>query len=113
MAHRRITSVPVTEVLGSAFTVRWIDRAGSVLRPPRSSDLTPPDSCFRGYVQNYVYMDRIRDPNHLQAKNKTIRSACNKIYAVACMERNVILIGLSGVTNDARVEAYYVQNYVR
>jgi hypothetical protein len=51
-----------------AFPGRWIGRVDSVLWRPRSRDFTPLDFLFSGYVTNYVYMDKICDQNHLEAR---------------------------------------------
>jgi hypothetical protein len=56
----------VMEDLSTTFTGRWTGRGGSILWPPRSPDLTPLDFFFWSYAKNYVYMDKIRDPNHLR-----------------------------------------------
>jgi hypothetical protein len=54
------------EVLGTTFPGRWIGRGGSVLWPPKSTDLTPLDFFFWGYVKNFLYIDKIRDLNLVQ-----------------------------------------------
>jgi hypothetical protein len=58
----------VMEVLIEAFVGRLIGKGGSILWTPRSTDLTPLGFVFWGYVKNYVYMDKIQDLNHLQAR---------------------------------------------
>lgn len=53
--------------LDAEFGPRWIGRGGPVAWPPRSSDLTPLDFFFWGYVQSIMYatepvtLDNLRD----------------------------------------------------
>jgi hypothetical protein len=79
----------VMEVLNAAFPGRWIGRSRSVLWPPRSPDLTPLYFFLLGYVNNYVYMDKIRVPNYLKAR---IREAVEQVTA-GHMARSGISIG--------------------
>jgi hypothetical protein len=72
------------KVLSAAFPGRWVVRGASDLWPPRSPDFTPIDIFFWGYVSNYVYMDRIRDVNHLKAR---IRECAGQV--TRDMQRNL------------------------
>jgi hypothetical protein len=60
------------EVLRATFSGRWIGTGGSILWSPRGLNLTPIDFLFCDHVRNCVYMDKIRDPNHLKAKIREV-----------------------------------------
>jgi hypothetical protein len=60
------------EVLSEAFPGRWMSRGGSALWPRRSPDLTQIYFLFRAYVKNYVYMEEIRDVNHLKPGKREV-----------------------------------------
>jgi hypothetical protein len=98
-----------TEVLSATFPGRWLGKGGSLLWPPRGPVSTPLDSSFRGYVNNYVYMDKIRDLNRLEAR---IGEAAEQIT------RNMLQGVWQGVeyrldTNRTHLGTSYVQNYLR
>jgi hypothetical protein len=46
----------VTQHLNQTFPVRWIGHGSYILWPPRSSDLTPMDFPFWGFVKDNVYI---------------------------------------------------------
>ena len=56
---------------GAAFPGRLISRFGDFSWPPRSPDLTSPDSLLRGYLKGKIYLNK---PNTLQEiKNNIIQ----------------------------------------
>jgi hypothetical protein len=60
--------------------------------PPRSPDLTPLDFFFLAYVKNCVFIDKIRDQDHLKAR---IREAAEQVTRdmLQCLGKKGILIG--------------------
>lgn len=52
--------------LDEKFPNQWIGRSGPILWPPRSPDLTVLDFFFWGFVKNIVYVEKIRDLQHLK-----------------------------------------------
>ena len=83
------TSTVTINLLKGQFRDGIIKRNGSVNRPPRSCDLTPPGYFHPGYVKPIVFADK---PTTLEALKVNINSAINEIEA-----RN---IGISGQKLD-------------
>jgi hypothetical protein len=61
-------SAIVHEFLDATFPQRWIGRGGWLPWPPRSTDLTPLDYYFCGYVMQCAYSVRINDTEHLKVR---------------------------------------------
>jgi hypothetical protein len=62
---RRVMGVPNAEFRG-----RWIGRDDTILWPSRSLDFKPTEFFFWGYVQNYVYMDKIQNLSPLKSETR-------------------------------------------
>ena len=59
----------VTDVLNERFPDAWIGRGGQIPWPPRSPDLSLLDFFFLwGYIKNNVYVEKIRNIQHLQER---------------------------------------------
>jgi hypothetical protein len=102
----------VMEVFCATFPGRWAGRDGSILWPPRNPDMIPLDFLFWGCVNNYIYMDTVRDQNHLAARIRVSRWAGKKRYATVYMARS----GISSVQGHERWgcgNILIAQNYMR
>ena len=58
----------VRRVLDATFANRWIRRYGPTPRPPRSPDITPLTSFYRGYVKDKVFSTPVPDITNLKAR---------------------------------------------
>jgi hypothetical protein len=68
MATSRISQDILRKFLVQHFLEGGLAGEVSLLWLPRGPVPTPLDSSFRGYVNNYAYMDKIRDLNRLEAR---------------------------------------------
>jgi hypothetical protein len=57
-APPRFSSI-VHTALNERFPGRWIGAGGPINWPPRSSDVTPMDLFFWGYIKGIVYSERV------------------------------------------------------
>jgi hypothetical protein len=58
----------------SRRVLAFLDREGGPIAwPPRSPDLSPLDSCFRGFVKDTVYREKLQNMNEF--RGRTIRAA--------------------------------------
>jgi len=61
-------SLQMRNFLNNTFPERWIGRRGAIEWPPRSSDLSPLDFFFWGYLKDRVYKIKPQNLNDLQVR---------------------------------------------
>jgi hypothetical protein len=71
------------------------------------------DFLFWGYVKNYVYMDKIRDLNHLKAIIREVAEQLTRDMLKRARQEVEYRLNICRVTNGAHVETYYIENYFR
>jgi hypothetical protein len=54
--------------LNERFPGAWIGRGGPILWPPLSPNLSPLDFSLWGYIKNIVYVEKIRNIQHMQER---------------------------------------------
>jgi hypothetical protein len=75
--------------------------------------LAASDFLFWGYVKNYVYMDKIRDLNHLKARIREAAEQVTRDMLKRARQEVEYRLDICRVTNGAHVETYYIENDFR
>jgi len=82
----------VRAYLGNALPERWIGRRGSVEYPPRSPDLTPPESFLWDYLKDAVYSTK---PATLQGLQQETERSCTAVLAATLVSTCQLLTAAS------------------
>jgi hypothetical protein len=83
---------------------RWTDKGDSVLWPPRSHDFTTLVFFFWDCVSNYVYMYKIRDPNHLKARTREAAEQTTRDMLHSIWQEVEYRLDICRVTNGGHME---------
>jgi len=81
--------------LDATFANRWIRRDGPTPRPPRSPDITPLTSFYRGYVKDKVFSTPVPDITNLKARITDAFATITGRHVGEHVERNRLSIGRS------------------
>jgi hypothetical protein len=96
----------VTEALTATFPGRWIGSGGPDPWPHRSPHLTPLGFFFWGHVKNYVYMDKIRDLNHLKLRIREAAEQVTKNRLQRVCQKVGYRLDICRVSDGAHMESY-------
>ena len=85
----------VRRFLDATFPHRWIGRDGPTPWPPRSPDITPLTSFYRGYVKDKVFSTPVPDITNLKARITDAFATITGRHVGEHVERNRLSIGRS------------------
>jgi hypothetical protein len=94
----------VTEFLDETFPLRWIGRGRWKQWPPRSSDVTPLDFYFWGYVKQTVYSIRIYNIQHLKQRIREVAASVTPDIPGRVSQKMEYHLDVCRVTSGAHIE---------
>jgi len=96
----------VTDVLNEIFPDAWIGRGGPIPWPPRSPDISPLDFFLWGYIKNIVYIEKIRNIQHLQDRITSAIETVTRDMIQKTWQEIEFRLDVSRATNSAHIEMY-------